>query len=53
MEQESFLIGDKNIPQKFRPVVEYAAQQLMANGIKSFTVDKLSMDLRISKKNDL
>jgi len=50
MEQKTFLMGNKELPVRMRPVVEYATHQIMTNGIRNFTVEKLCTDLKISKK---
>jgi AcrR family transcriptional regulator len=50
MKQETFPLGDKEIPLKLRPVIEHARCQIMQNGVRNFTIEKLASDLKISKK---
>lgn len=50
MELKTFPVGNKELPEKFRPIIEYARQKIMAYGIRNFTVEKFVSDLHISKK---
>ncbi len=50
MKQETFPLGDKEIPLKLQPVIEHARCQIMQNGVRNFTIEKLASDLKISKK---
>ena len=50
MTQKTFPVTDKDLPRSFRPVIEHARIQIMRNGIRSFTIEKLTAELRISKK---
>jgi len=43
-------LGDKEIPLKLRPAIEHARYQIMQNGVRNFTIEKLASDLKISKK---
>ncbi|MCK4640697.1 MAG: TetR/AcrR family transcriptional regulator [Candidatus Marinimicrobia bacterium] len=50
MKQKTFPLGDKEIPLKLQPVIEHARCQIMQNGVRNFTIEKLASDLKISKK---
>jgi len=50
MELKTFPMGEKELPEKMRPVIEYATHQLMTKGIRNFTVEKLCADFKVSKK---
>ncbi len=50
MTQKTFPVADKELPLSFRPVIEHARTQIMQNGIRSFTIEKLTAELRMSKK---
>ena len=50
MIQKTFPVGEKELPLSFRPVIEHARTQIMKNGIRSFTIETLAAELRISKK---
>jgi AcrR family transcriptional regulator len=50
MKQETFPLGKKELPLKFRPILEHARLQILQSGIRTFTIEKLAGDLRISKK---
>ncbi|MBU0713008.1 TetR/AcrR family transcriptional regulator [bacterium] len=50
MIQKTFPLAKKDLPVTFRPVIEHARTQIMKNGIRSFTIENLAAELRISKK---
>jgi len=50
MKQKTFPLGNKEIPLKLRPVIDHARCQIMQNGVRNFTIEKLASDLKISKK---
>ncbi|GEM_PF-479007 len=50
MIHKTFPMGVKELPVKFRPVIDYATNSLMKSGIRNFTVERMCADLRISKK---
>lgn len=50
MKQKTFLLGNKEIPLKLRPIIEHARCRIMQNGVRNFTIEKLASDLKISKK---
>jgi AcrR family transcriptional regulator len=50
MKQETFPLGNKELPLKVRPILEHARFRIMQSGIRTFTIEKLASDLKISKK---
>jgi len=50
MKQNTFPMGEKDLPVSFKPVVMHASQHLMRNGIRNFNLEKICHDLHISKK---
>jgi len=50
MKQETFPLSNKELPLKFRPILEHARFRIMQSGIRTFTIEKLASDLKVSKK---
>jgi len=50
MKHQTFPSNLAEVPLKFQPVIEHSLDQLMQQGVRNFTVEKICSDLRISKK---